>query len=128
MVERQKVVAFCGLNCVECEAYKATQENDMVKIARIAERWSGQGDIDYKAGDLICDGCLGDRLTKYCQKCEVRECGLEKGYRSCAQCDEYVCGKLRKEWDSWVDSDWTAVKANLDQIRRAPKSPRRGMN
>ena len=117
MVEGQKIIAFCGLDCTECEAYKATQENDLMKLASITERWSAQDEIDYAPKDMFCDGCHADRLNIYCRSCDVRGCGLEKGHKSCAKCDEYVCEKLRQEWNSWGEADWTVAKANLDRIK-----------
>jgi len=51
-----KLIGACGLNCAECEAFIATQENDDEKLAAVAKKWSEQfgGDIDQSK--CICDG------------------------------------------------------------------------
>lgn len=117
MFENNPILAYCGLNCKDCEAYKATQEKDVETLAKIAERWSEQDNASYVPEDMICEGCDGDKLNKYCQDCEVRGCGMENRFKTCAECDEYPCKKLYKEWKSWVESDWTIAKSNLDKIR-----------
>ncbi len=36
------MIACCGLNCSKCKAYLATQEDNDVKRAEVAKKWSVQ--------------------------------------------------------------------------------------
>ncbi len=36
------MIACCGLDCSKCEAYLATQEDNDVKRAEVAKKWSVQ--------------------------------------------------------------------------------------
>jgi hypothetical protein len=100
MMENRKMIVFCGLNCYECEAYRATRDDDMKKLANIAERWSIHDNTKYDPEDIICEGCLSERRSSYCKSCEIRECGSERSLSTCADCSKYPCDKLRKEWSS----------------------------
>ncbi|MBW2324350.1 MAG: DUF3795 domain-containing protein, partial [Deltaproteobacteria bacterium] len=90
----ETMIAFCGLNCTECPAYIATQENDDEKRRKSAEAWSST-DPTIKAEDINCDGCLtaGGRLIKFCEVCEARLCGLENNVKNCGYCEGYPCEK-----------------------------------
>jgi hypothetical protein len=54
-----EMTAFCGLDCNECKAFKATQVNDYELKKQIAERWSGQGPVKFKPEDVDCRGVGG---------------------------------------------------------------------
>lgn len=111
------MISYCGLDCTQCEAYKFTQQNDTDALAELARRWGEHDDTTYAPDDLVCDGCNSDRLNVYCGRCGVRACGLSRGLENCARCQDYPCEKLRLEWESWHDADWTLAKANLDKLR-----------
>jgi len=111
---------FCGLDCNECVVYKATQQGNMLKLRETAAKWSEEENRVYEAEDLLCDGCHSDRLSKYCTICEVRKCGLELALRTCADCGEYPCDKLRAEWGNWTEADPQAAKETLDNLRAGP--------
>ncbi|MEI7987926.1 MAG: DUF3795 domain-containing protein [Chloroflexota bacterium] len=91
-----KLIAYCGLNCAECDGYKATQANDLEFMERIAAEWR----VQYNSPNLgietvTCDGCIGDgRHGGYCAECPVRACGIEHGVVNCAYCPDYGCDKL----------------------------------
>ena len=91
-----KLIGACGLNCAQCEAFIATQENDDEKLAAVAKKWSEQfgGDIDQSK--CICDGCrAGGRLsTAHATSCKLRECAIKRGVPTCAHCDDYICKTL----------------------------------
>ena len=88
--------AVCGVNCGECEAYIATQNDDDAARSQIAEKWSKMYNADIKTADLNCEGCIGkgDKHFMYCNSCEIRACGMERGLDNCAFCDDYACDKL----------------------------------
>jgi hypothetical protein len=96
-----KMIAYCGLVCTDCEAYMATQANDMDALERMAARAREQfNEPGITVASAMCDGCLAksDRLCGYCYECQVRACGRERGVANCAYCADYGCDKLQTFW------------------------------
>lgn len=92
----ERIIAYCGLVCSECEAYLLTQANDTEGQEKLLAKWRVEYNApDMKFEDVICDGCLGaGRLGGYCGLCEIRACGVERGVTNCAHCTDYACEKL----------------------------------
>ena len=111
------MIAFCGLDCSQCEAYKATAADDKEALAELARRWGEQEGSHYTPEALACGGCHSDNLNVYCDKCAVRECGKNRDHKTCADCGDYVCDKLGAEWKSWHEASWEQAKENLDKLR-----------
>jgi hypothetical protein len=111
----EKMIAFCGIVCTNCRAFIATQTDDTKVKKEVAKAWSTEEE-PLKPEDINCDGCLttGRRLLGFCETCEVRRCGHERGVESCAYCHEYPCAKLTTLWKSITESN---AKATLDEIR-----------
>jgi hypothetical protein len=110
-----QMIAFCGLNCGECEAFIATKNSDPELKKKIAAQWTEQFHHPIKPEDINCVGCasLEGAHIGYCGQCEIRACGIAHGVPTCAACAEYGCGKLTKFW-----AMAPAAKANLDAIRQ----------
>jgi len=110
-----EMIAFCGSACQECEAFLATRNDDDEKRAEIAQLWSKQYNADIKPEDINCDGCksVGDRHFNYCNVCEIRKCGMERGVENCAYCNDYSCERLEKFFEIAPDN-----KKRLDAITR----------
>jgi hypothetical protein len=111
-----RIIAFCGLTCSECEAYQATQANDDAWKERVAAKWRedfNSPDIDVVA--VTCDGCLATngRLGSYCSMCEIRACGVQQGIANCAACADYPsCEKIAGFFKMAPQA-----KATLDALR-----------
>lgn len=109
-----EMTAYCGLDCSQCKAFKATQTNDLELKKQLAERWSGQGDIKFKPEDIDCQGCKSDVISGWCrQLCKVRPCAAEKEVATCADCDEYQCDKLKEFLRNEPEAS-----TNLEKIRK----------
>jgi len=95
-----QMIAFCGLVCTECPAFRATLQDDDQLRADTAAQWSQQFKADIKPGDINCRGCLSDQGEKfsYCRVCAIRACGQERAVTNCAYCDDYGCDKLTGFW------------------------------
>lgn len=110
------MLAYCGIECAECPAYIGTQSGDTELLERTARRWSeGFGEaIDPE--DILCDGCKsgGDRHAKFCSMCAVRACSNERGFETCARCDDYACEKLE-----FVFGLAPEARAKLEELRNA---------
>jgi hypothetical protein len=109
----ERMIAYCGIVCSECDAYNATQKNDMEALAQVAAQWSAQWNVSLKAEDCICDGCTTEgRKIGHCAECEIRACAVERGVANCAHCNDYGCEKLVGFFQFAPDA-----KATLDEIR-----------
>lgn len=92
------IIGACGLNCSECDAYKATQANDKEAIAKVAADWTKQFGTEINPDTIYCDGCMVDSNRKcgHCSECEIRSCVASKGLANCAYCDDFACETLSK--------------------------------
>ena len=114
-----KLIAICGLNCKECEAYIATQNNDMRQKEEIAKKWSGLYSVSVSPEDINCVGCGidGDHIG-YCSICEVRKCGISNSIENCALCDSYPdCNTLNKFLKMAPEDGRKKIKDNLEKIK-----------
>ena len=107
-------IAFCGINCAECEAYIATINNDDELRRKTAENWSKLYKADIKPESINCLGCTSknEPTFAHCKVCDYRNCGLSKNVENCAHCDEYACEDLAK-----FHAAVPGIKDNLDKIR-----------
>lgn len=93
----EKMIAYCGLVCTDCDAYVATQANDLEALERLAKKAREEyGMANATLESTMCDGCLSnsDRLCGYCYECGVRACATGRGMVNCAHCDDYTCETL----------------------------------
>ena len=90
------MIAFCGLNCAKCPAFKATQADDDEARARTAAFYAKKYGFTLTPDQINCDGCkaAGGRRLAYCRTCDVRKCGMEKGLENCVSCPSQPCDKL----------------------------------
>ncbi|NPV68445.1 MAG: DUF3795 domain-containing protein [Anaerolineae bacterium] len=107
-----EMVAYCGLDCAACPAYRATQTEDLPRLETLALEWFGEAN----AANAACDGCLTanrGRLNRWCRECPLRACARAMGIRTCAFCADYPdCRHLQKMFSHTPDA-----KARLDALR-----------
>ena len=92
-------IAFCGFDCRECPAYKATRSGSPEEQKLVAARWSKAVNKTVTVQEILCDGCRvkDGRLVAYCAECNIRSCAVSKGYPTCAHCpDMSDCGRIMK--------------------------------
>lgn len=107
------LIAKCGLDCSECDAYKAYTNNDDALRQKTAEVWSQQYGHPVKPEDINCVGCQAEGVhIGYCSICEIRACATERKLANCAQCPEYGCEKLTGFLERAPQA-----KVNLEQSR-----------
>lgn len=112
-----QMIAVCGLNCAECEAYLATQANDEAAKERVASKWQKEFHAPgITAAYVTCDGCLAfdRRLGGHCTECEIRACGVERKLPNCAHCPDYATCEKLAGFLNFVP----AARSTLDEIRR----------
>jgi hypothetical protein len=116
----EPIIAYCGLVCSGCDAYIATQSNDLEALERLAQRAREEFGIeDATAETSMCDGCLTEdgRQIAYCAMCEIRACAVARGLGgpppvNCAYCADYACDKLEA-----IFSHSAEARALLDEIQ-----------
>jgi hypothetical protein len=111
-----KQIGACGLVCSKCEAYEATQANDLAAIAKVAQEWSKMFNSKVDPEYVWCDGCLSasDRKCGNCAGCSIRACVLGRGLANCAGCDDYPCKNITEFFELFP-----SAKEKLDEIRAA---------
>ncbi len=112
-----RIVAYCGLVCTNCQAYIASQADDCAALEQIAARWRAEFNApDITVESVICDGCLGSdgRHCGHCFECEIRTCGMARDIVNCAYCVDYACDKLGGFFGLVPEA-----RVTLDEIRRA---------
>ena len=84
------LIACCGLDCENCDARKATVNNDDALRKKTAKQWAEANDAPIKPEHINCMGCRTEGVKYlYCSDlCPVRKCVSEKGYDTCADCAE----------------------------------------
>jgi Protein of unknown function (DUF3795) len=110
------LIAACGLDCAQCDAYIATQADDLAALAVVAEKWIKEYNAPgLTAENVQCDGCmLEGRKIGHCSECQIRLCALERGMANCAVCPDYACEKL-----TGFLAAVPQAKANLEAMRAA---------
>jgi hypothetical protein len=86
------LIAKCGLDCFECDAYLTTQNNDLPALAKMSEHANQQFGMTLTWEDSQCDGCMSSgRQFGFCSQCKVRLCAIEHNLENCAHCPEFGC-------------------------------------
>lgn len=107
-------IAYCGLDCSACDAFKATQSKDVERMKQIADRWNRELNTEFTEKDIECDGCLSQRISGWCQSiCDIRPCAEKRNVKTCAHCNEYTCAHL----ETFLSGEPIA-RAKLDEIYR----------
>jgi len=91
------MIAYCGLNCSDCDAFRATHEDNDAKRKETARKWSEMYHADIKPEQINCDGCKSAGVKFFhCSTCDIRQCCISKGVEHCAACEEYTCDTLSR--------------------------------
>lgn len=93
-VPHPKKINYCGYTCPQdCKFLEASIKNDVVLKKEAYEIWEMKerfGVAEFDAEKIFCFGCknpdkpVGIRL----QKCDVRNCAIDKKLDSCIECKE----------------------------------------
>lgn len=96
-----RLIAYCGLTCSDCPAFRATAAEDENSLEELAAAWSREFEAEITPDDCRCVGCLGEEgpQVAYVATCEVRTCAVPRGVRNCAYCGDYPCEVLRRRFD-----------------------------
>ena len=109
------MIGYCGLDCEQCGAFIATQNNDDALRVKVAEEWARLYNAPIKPEHINCTGCQSTGVkTYYCdQMCEIRKCATKKSVSTCADCSDYACSALNA-----ILRQAPQAKARLDALRK----------
>ncbi|MBO4888024.1 MAG: DUF3795 domain-containing protein [Firmicutes bacterium] len=90
-----KIIAACGNDCSVCPRYVAPPyEKTAEELHRTAELWMKIGYRDHVVTneEISCSGCKPENWCRY----RVVKCCEEKGIKTCAECAEYPCDRMKE--------------------------------
>jgi len=58
-----EIIAYCGLDCSKCDAFRATQARDLERKKEIAKRWAQGLSVVFKPEDINCNGCMSNTIS-----------------------------------------------------------------
>lgn len=90
------ILSRCGYRCDLCLAYRPNAEDKPENRQALSDGWHKYFGFRIPAERVICDGCMSQNPRLLDTACPVRPCVLEKGLANCAECPDYVCGKLKE--------------------------------
>jgi hypothetical protein len=93
-----RMIAYCGLVCTDCPAYKATKAGDPQALEGVAAQWREEYNAPTITAQWVaCDGCVDadGRKCGHCGECAIRACAVEHAVANCAHCADYACEKLQ---------------------------------
>lgn len=109
-----EMIAYCGLDCGKCNAFKATQAKDLERKKHMAKQWTEGVNVEFTPEDIDCDGCMSNRISGWCRKiCKIRPCAEQRKVKTCAHCSDYPCGNLKE----FLSNEPVATE-NLQKIRK----------
>ncbi|UCB43672.1 MAG: DUF3795 domain-containing protein [Dehalococcoidales bacterium] len=113
MAKKREELAYCGVDCEECNIYRAMVYGEELKPETI-QRWQEDAkkywridSLDPK--DINCQGCRydGEEVFYGFRLCPTRNCCKKQGLSSCGLCPE---------WKTCELLDGSGGKENLERI------------
>ena len=139
--DKGRTIAACGNDCASCPRYTAHPfEKTEEELKRTAELWRdiGYRDCIMTSEETACHGCSPENWCRF----GIISCCTGKGIRSCAECSDYPCDKLKecftvtasfepacrkactdKEYES-IKKAFFEKKENLDSMREDTEKER----
>lgn len=86
----KNMIAYCGLDCENCDAYLATVNNDQELRKKTAKLWAELNNAPIFPEHINCEGCRVDGVkTVFCDSmCGIRQCAMKKGVNTCGDCSD----------------------------------------
>jgi hypothetical protein len=85
----EKLVSCCGLDCTTCDARIATIANDDELRKSTAEKWRTMYNAEITPEMINCTGCREEGVKlAHVGECQIRKCVNEKGFNTCAECND----------------------------------------
>ena len=86
----EKLIAYCGINCAECGAYIAHQNDDQALREKTASEWTKLYNFTFTPEMINCSSCQGNGIhVSHCSVCEIRKCAFGKEVINCGSCSDF---------------------------------------
>ena len=92
----ESIVTRCGYRCDLCLAYRPNVEANPGNRQTLSDGWFRYFGFRIPPEGIVCDGCMAENPRLIDSQCPVRPCVIARKLDTCAQCDEYVCDKLKE--------------------------------
>lgn len=79
-------IAYCGLFCQACQVFLETANNQLFDLSQ---------ETQIPINLLKCKGCRSSCTSLFCRNCTIKKCCIQKGFFSCADCNEFPCSVLK---------------------------------
>jgi hypothetical protein len=76
--------------------YRPNVETNPANRQTLSDGWFKYFGFRIPPEAILCDGCMADNPKLIDDQCPVRPCVIARELDHCAQCDEYVCDKLKE--------------------------------
>jgi hypothetical protein len=92
-----EILSCCGFRCDICPAYEKNVGGpaDLEKIRRDWKKYFG---FDIPEDRIACVGCANEGRHADAD-CPVRPCAVERRIKTCADCPDFECDKLKSRMD-----------------------------
>ena len=77
--------SYCGLYCGACGILIANEKDNLKELAH---------KCNCTEEELHCSGCKTEINSKYCRKCTIKSCAIQKRVEFCFECEEYPCNLI----------------------------------
>lgn len=92
----EPLISYCGMRCDLCLAYlpnvTAHPENRQI----LSDGWHQYFGFRIPPEEIHCHGCRSTARKTLDKDCPVRPCVIERELEHCAQCNDYICDRLRE--------------------------------
>jgi hypothetical protein len=99
----EALLGYCGLYCGGCAFYQGT-------IA--GKPFAGESGETF-----LCEGCASGKATPWCTDCGIKSCAIDKGFRTCIECADDPCEKMRGFMDQPKYPYHLEVQDNMMRLR-----------
>lgn len=90
------ILTRCGYRCDLCLAYAPNVAVHPENGQTLSDGWFKYFGFRLPPEQIYCDGCLAESPMLIDAGCPVRPCVVMRGLENCAQCDQYICEKLKE--------------------------------
>lgn len=113
--------AACGLNCSECNLYRAGTD---LSAAEALVDWfrqrgwiePGEGAEAIQRKAPFCRGCWEQGALHWCGDCFLRACCIRQNLNDCGECVHFPCQRYRA-WAEPVDHHNAAMECLLTRSK-----------
>ena len=92
-----EILSACGFRCDLCAAFYKNIQSDAQR-QKVSDDWFYYFGFRIPAEEINCKGCL-DEDKPLDTQCSVRPCVIERHFKNCAYCSDFVCSKLSERID-----------------------------